>query len=511
MTPTKTSQDGSHGDSSVVASVSNSPPTQMHINKGSTLTPSDGSGDSAGWSATVKTPASGTTRATASQARGAEAKTTDTRYAKKNIPTVRYHPDIIPEKNPEAHQHSHSPVKSSQVRGKPLVSPPRTNQVGGSSMVSPPRTNQVGGSSVVSPPRTNQVGESSVVSPPRTNQVGGSSVVSPPRTNQVGESSVVSPPRTNQVGGSSVVSTPRTNQVGGSSVVSTPRTNQVGGSSVVSPPRTNQVGGSSVVSPPRPEAMPLGLGQKMEGGVVEAVELQTRGQRENPSWFAWRRNRITASIAHSLAHSRFVTGQSQTPPASYLAAITGRGTNFKTRAMNWGIEREAEAVRRYQSLKSKALGRAVRVQECGLFIDPKRPWLAGSPDGIVEDQRTGQRLLCLEVKCPYKHRLNTVAQACREDPAFCLTIQDLGVGQVRYHLKPDHTYYTQIQCQLAVTGLTQADLVVFTLKETAIIPVTFDPTFWDDTLVKLEMFYTDAVLPYVRDNGLDVPAMRPEE
>lgn len=87
---------------------------------------------------------------------------------------------------------------------------------------------------------------------------------------------------------------------------------------------------------------------------------------------------------------------------------------------------------RYQSLKSKALGRAVRVQECGLFIDPKRPWLAGSPDGIVEDQRTGQRLLCLEVKCPYKHRLNTVAQACREDPAFCLTIQDQGEegGQV---------------------------------------------------------------------------------
>ncbi|XP_014069988.2 uncharacterized protein [Salmo salar] len=398
MTPTKTSQDGSHHDSSVVASASNFPPTQIHINKGSILTPSDGSGDSAGWSATVKTPASGTTRATASQARGAGAKTTDARYAKKNIPTVRYHPDI-PEKKPEAHQHSHSPVKSSQVRGKPLISPPRTNQVGG----------------------------------------------------------------------------------------------------------------SSVVSPPRPEAMPLGLGQKMEGGVVEAVEVQTRGQRENPSWFAWRQNRITASIAHRLAHSRFVTGQSQTPPASYLASITGRGTNVKTRAMNWGIEREAEAVRRYQSLKSKALGRAVRVQECGLFIDPKRPWLAGSPDGIVEDQRTGQRLLCLEVKCPYKHRLNTVAQACREDPAFCLTIQDQGVGQVRYHLKPDHTYYTQIQCQLAVTGLTQADLVVFTLKETAIIPVTFDPTFWDDTLVKLEMFYTNAVLPYVRDNGLDVPAMRPEE
>ncbi|XP_070987706.1 uncharacterized protein [Oncorhynchus clarkii lewisi] len=329
----------------------------------------------------------------ASQARGAGEKTTDTRYAKRNIPTVRYHPDIA-EKRAEAHQHSHSPDKSSQVRGKPVVSPPRTNQIGGSSMV----------------------------------------------------------------------------------------------------------------SPLRPKALPLGLWQKVE---VEAVELQTRGQRENPSWFSWRQNRITASVAHRLAHSRFVTGQSTTPPASYLAAITGRGNNVKTRAMTWGIEREAEAVRRYQSLKSKALGRAVRVQECGLFIDPQRPWLAGSPDGIVEDQRTGQWLLCLEVKCPYKHRQNTVAQACREDPAFCLTIQDQGEegGQVRYHLKPDHSYFTQIQCQLAVTGLTQADLVVFTLKETAIVPVTFDPVFWDETLAKLEMFYTDAVLPYIRD----VPDMRPEE
>lgn len=217
MSRRKTSKNGSHADSSALKS----PPKQRYIIKGSTLNPSNGSGDS------------GTSRATASQAREAGANT-DTRYAKKNIPTVRYHPDIA-QKRPEAHQHSHSPDKSSQVRGKPVVSPPRTNQVGGSSMV----------------------------------------------------------------------------------------------------------------SPLRPKALPLGLGQKVE---VEAVELQTRGQRENPSWFSWRQNRITASVAHRLAHSRFVTGKSTTPPASYLAAITGRGANVKTRAMTWGIEREAEAVWRYHLL-----------------------------------------------------------------------------------------------------------------------------------------------------------------
>lgn len=78
-----------------------------------------------------------------------------------------------------------------------------------------------------------------------------------------------------------------------------------------------------------------------------------------------------------------------------------------------------------QTLKTTALGRSVSVQDCGLFIDALRPWLAASPDGIVTDSRTGQWLLCLEVKCPYKHRHRSVEDACRDDPAFCLEIQDM--------------------------------------------------------------------------------------
>lgn len=277
------------------------------------------------------------------------------------------------------------------------------------------------------------------------------------------------------------------------------------------PDKTTPHKGRSVVPVPRPETVPLRIGVKMDGDIVNAVEIHTRGQRENPSWFSWRQNRITASTAHCISHSRFVNGTSPTPAASYLANITGQGSNVKTRAMTWGIEMEAEAVCRYQILKSKALGRPVRVQECGLFIDSQRPWLAASPDGIVLEM-DGKRLLCLEVKCPYKHRQNTVAQACKEDRTFCLEIQDgKGTKEPHYRLKPKHSYYTQIQCQLAVTGLPQADLVVFTLQETAIVPVTFDPVFWESTVSKLELFYKDAVLPHVREKGLDIKAMKPEE
>ncbi|XP_062241815.1 uncharacterized protein LOC133951710 isoform X2 [Platichthys flesus] len=251
---------------------------------------------------------------------------------------------------------------------------------------------------------------------------------------------------------------------------------------------------------PRPEQVPLGLGVQVDRALVKDVEVLTRGQRTNQDWFSWRRNRITASVAHSVAHCRFVHGKSQTPPTSYLTAITGEGCRVQTRAMRWGVDMEAEVVGRYQKLKSSALGRPITVQDCGLFIDAQRPWLAASPDGIVRDSLTGQWLL--EVKCPYKHRQRRVEDACRDDPGFCLEIQDdvgrAAGGSPVYHLKTSHSYFTQIQCQLAVTGLRQADLVVFTTKEIAIVPVTYDPDLWGETVSRLEIFYRDAVLPHLR-------------
>ena len=81
-------------------------------------------------------------------------------------------------------------------------------------------------------------------------------------------------------------------------------------------------------------------------------------------------------------------------------------------------------------LKSELLGREVIVQDSGLFIDPKLPWLAASPDGIVIDKLSGQRMLCLEVKCPFKHKDRKVEEACRKDKDFCLQIQELP-NQVR--------------------------------------------------------------------------------
>lgn len=78
------------------------------------------------------------------------------------------------------------------------------------------------------------------------------------------------------------------------------------------------------VRPPRPEQGGLSLGVKLDTSTVKEVEVLTLGQRTNQNWFTWRKNRITASVAHSIAHCHFVNGKSKTPPTSYLAAVTGR-------------------------------------------------------------------------------------------------------------------------------------------------------------------------------------------
>ncbi|XP_075058522.1 uncharacterized protein LOC142144049 [Mixophyes fleayi] len=225
---------------------------------------------------------------------------------------------------------------------------------------------------------------------------------------------------------------------------------------------------------------------------IEKIESQTRGQTENQDWHYWRQNRITASMAHQISHSRFANQKTKDIPQSYLKAVLGSGSRVQTAAIGWGIRNEKKAVHIYERLASKNKGREVQVEECGLFIHPTKTWLAASPDGIVKDKNTGEKLCLLEVKCPYKHKEHTMQEACK-DRSFCLAL-----NEDSYILKPNHAYYTQVQCQLAATGMRSADFVVHTNKETAIISVKFDSEFWKMTEPKLEKFYVEAVLPQVK-------------
>lgn len=191
-------------------------------------------------------------------------------------------------------------------------------------------------------------------------------------------------------------------------------------------------------------------------------------------------------------------------PQSYLKAVVGSGSSVVTPAMSWGIKNEKKAMEAYETIKTSKTHKAVEIDGCGLFVDKKNSWLAASPDGIVKDAGTGKPLGVVEVKCPYKHRNRTVTEACK-DTTFCLDKEGDS-----YELKKSHPYYGQVQCQMGVTGLKKADLVVHTNKETAVVPVDFDPAFWKSTVPKLEKFYADAVVPHLQEKQ-SATAWAPEE
>ncbi|KAM6389348.1 uncharacterized protein J5M81_007937 isoform 1-T1 [Pluvialis apricaria] len=233
----------------------------------------------------------------------------------------------------------------------------------------------------------------------------------------------------------------------------------------------------------------------LENEDISWVEKETRGQWSNPNWYKWRENRITASVAPRIANSKFANGKTSEVPQSYLKAVVSSGPRVQTPAMSWGVRNEKVAVQAYEQLKSQAVGKPVRVDDCGLFIHQEKKWIAASPDGVIKEEATGKTLGLLEVKCPYKHRNRTVREACK-DKDFCLEVDGDS-----YALKKDHAYFTQVQCQLAATGFQQADFVVHTTKETAVVPVEFDAKFWGQTVPKLEKFYTEAVIPHLEEKA----------
>ena len=63
-------------------------------------------------------------------------------------------------------------------------------------------------------------------------------------------------------------------------------------------------------------------------------------------------------------------------------------------------------------------------------------------------------------------------------------------GEVR--LKRSHRYYTQVQGQLGVTGLTWCDFVIWAGPGRMFIErIDFDPVFWEETvLMPLIHFFT---------------------
>ncbi|XP_077255230.1 uncharacterized protein LOC143893569 [Temnothorax americanus] len=196
---------------------------------------------------------------------------------------------------------------------------------------------------------------------------------------------------------------------------------------------------------------------------IKSIEIRTRGQDGNTQWHEYRRHRITASNFYYCCKTKSDSAKKA------LALRIINPTFFKSKATDHGKLYESKAIEIFESNCGK------KVQPSGLVLHPEHPFIAASPDGILEDG------LILEVKCPYTQRhcfINetTITFLYEDDNGFL-------------HLDSTHAYYYQIQGQLFVTKKDTALLIVYTFKEMCVINVPRDEEHITVMVCALVNFY----------------------
>lgn len=212
---------------------------------------------------------------------------------------------------------------------------------------------------------------------------------------------------------------------------------------------------------------------------VYKVQRETIGQGDSTKWHNIRHARITATKFH-----RVLTCTNDKPTV-LVSDILGEAKDLSfVPAINHGRNMEPIARRVYIETMKKT-HKNFTVEECGIFVDIDEPYLGASPDGLVSCNCCGEGVI--EIKCPY-----SIAHLDpNETPPDYVTSTKDG----SYKLKRSHMYYSQVQGQLAITGKSWCDFVIFTKHGHIRERIHVDEVFCVNLKAKLKTFFYQHVLP----------------
>ena len=194
------------------------------------------------------------------------------------------------------------------------------------------------------------------------------------------------------------------------------------------------------------------------------VELATRGQSDNPNWFAHKQNKITASICKDVFSH--MNNSNSKMPTNLIKRITTKGTiykqvsysqaklfNYKTKGMIYGIENEPVAASPYKShLLSLPDVKEVTVQEVGLILDKDDTVLAASPDRIatIVYHNGNVELRNVEIKC-LESKQDVSPEVAIKDHQKEASFPFIEKNS-HFEVKEKHKYWFQSQMQMGITA-----------------------------------------------------------
>nr|XP_042894644.1 uncharacterized protein LOC122268294 [Parasteatoda tepidariorum] len=188
------------------------------------------------------------------------------------------------------------------------------------------------------------------------------------------------------------------------------------------------------------------------------IELLTKEQSSCEHWHKHRQCRITASKFGEVFKRRTLT-------SSYAQKFIFPRSELRTQAIEWGRKNEEVALRMYVQ-KAKSIHTNFQHRRSGLCLNSKFPHLGASPDAHVLCSCCGKGIV--EIKCPFKHK--NVSAFNINDSSFILDTD----GKIR----TNHSYYFQIQGQLAVTEEDYCDMIIWTSVDFAVYRVKQNKEVW---------------------------------
>ncbi|XP_060594190.1 uncharacterized protein LOC132748587 [Ruditapes philippinarum] len=122
------------------------------------------------------------------------------------------------------------------------------------------------------------------------------------------------------------------------------------------------------------------------------------------------------------------------------------------------------------------------IQQSGLWINPKYPFIGASPDGLVSCDCCGEGVV--EIKCPYCAKGKKLSEA---------KLNYLSEGK----LKENHRYFYQVQTQLIVTEREFCDFVVWSEQDIDVIRIELNENTETEIITKSKEFFIQVILPEI--------------
>lgn len=221
------------------------------------------------------------------------------------------------------------------------------------------------------------------------------------------------------------------------------------------------------------------------------IEVNTRDQARDANWFMYRKNRFTASICNKIGD---LTKKTEKGIKTIAHNIVFGDKNEKNKVvqmkMRYGKFFEPIAIQAYEKFMHLS-GWKISVDQCGLVIDSQNFVLGATPDGKVFD---GASFGILEVKCSEHYKDIDPKDVCSISKEPCIVYNS---ESNTIHINKNHTYYNQVQMQLALTCQTWCDFVFYTSKGMVIDRVQFDAVYWEKLQSSILSFYFKYVLPEI--------------